>query len=585
MAESDPSTQIVRRPADQANARHPPGSRLAVAAAADAARLSPSGAGMSDDVIDEIPSAIDDEIASWRRIMHLARGEDSRAQFRRAALALFSMLHVVGTEEPKSLGASRRAVVDILQEFADFAQIGADDAALIMSEATSPAPAVLRANTSEPTWRQHVIGSQELYDQQFPDVKFIVPGLLPEGVTLLVSRPKLGKSWLLLQIGAAIANGVPALVSADEPSCGDVLYLCLEDGSRRLQRRMTVHFGGRRECWPARLRVSSRWRRLDEGGLQDLRDWCTSVPRPTLIMVDTLKKVRPPKQRQQTDYDADYGACEGLMALASEFPGLAIIVAHHDRKMAADDVFDTVSGTLGLTGGVDTIAILKRSGQGVTLHIQGRDLVDDVEKAVRFDRETCRWTILGEAAEVHRSGERARVLETLKAGELSVGEIMADAGIHSREAAWQLLHRMAVAGEIVRSGRGKYALPGASVSGPSGGQDEAQAADNSTNPTGPDFPDAPDRGGHGKVVRLYPRGVSRRGWKRVHEGVTAPAGTRWGVDADGTAILHAHYTFRIRGKAALGRSLAADRRPRGCCKDAGRFAQGPDCAGEGSLGS
>jgi hypothetical protein len=47
-----------------------------------------------------------------------------------------------------------------------------------------------------------------------------------------------------------------------------------------------------------------------------------------------------------------------------------------------------VSGTLGLTGGVDTVAILKRRSEGVTLHIEGRDLVETVEKAITFDRET-----------------------------------------------------------------------------------------------------------------------------------------------------------------------------------------------------
>jgi len=81
--------------------------------------------------------------------------------------------------------------------------------------------------------------------------------------------------------------------------------------------------------------------------------------------------------------------------------------------MDAEDVFDTVSGTLGLTGGVDTIAILKRSGKGITLHVEGRDLIEPVEKAISFDRETCRWTILGEAAEILRSGERSRVLVAL----------------------------------------------------------------------------------------------------------------------------------------------------------------------------
>ena len=46
---------------------------------------------------------------------------------------------------------------------------------------------------------------------------------------------------------------------------------------------------------------------------------------------------------------------------------------------------------------------------------EGRDLIDTVEKAINFDRETCRWTILGEAAEVQRSGERQRVLTALVA--------------------------------------------------------------------------------------------------------------------------------------------------------------------------
>ena len=325
------------------------------------------------------------------------------------------------------------------------------------------APLQQRKTARVANWREHVIAAPDLCDRRFPEVKFLVPGLFPEGVTLLVSRPKLGKSWVLLQIGSSIAEGVSTLVASDQPACGDVLYLSLEDSDRRVQRRMTKHFGGRRECWPSRLEIVTTWRRLDQGGLQDLREWCAGVVKPTLIMVDTLKKVRPPKRQGTSDYDADYEACEGLVALAHEIPGLAFIVAHHDRKMAADDVYDTVSGTLGLTGGVDTIAILKRSGQGVTLHIQGRDLVDDVEKAVRFDRETCRWTIFGEASEVLRSGERSRVLDALQNGRsgegLSLGEIMADAEIRSRDAAWQLLHRMVEAGEIVRRARGRYGLP------------------------------------------------------------------------------------------------------------------------------
>jgi hypothetical protein len=160
--------------------------------------------------------------------------------------------------------------------------------------------------------------------------------------------------------------------------------------------------------------------------------------------------------------------------------------------MPADDPFDTVSGTLGLIGGVDTIAILKRSGQGVTLYIQGRDLIEDIEKAVRFDRETCRWTILGEATEVHRSGDRTRVLLALRNapvdGGMSVNEIMAEAEIRTKENAWQILHRMTEAGEIVRVDRGKYRL----MSGVSGCKEASDALQEQAQKPRADPPDTPD---------------------------------------------------------------------------------------------
>jgi len=310
-------------------------------------------------------------------------------------------------------------------------------------------------------WRDNVIDPQKLCDERFPEVKYVVPGIFPEGVILLASRPKLGKSWLILQTSAAVATGRVTLVASDNPVQGDVLYLALEDTPRRLQRRLTKYFGAQRDNWPARLKMATKWQRLDQGGIEDLREWCKSVDKPTLIAVDTLKKVRKPKGRNQSDYDADYEACEGLMELAKEFPGLSIMVAHHDRKMEAEDVFDTVSGTLGLTGGADTIAILKRSAKGVTLYVEGRDLVDAVEKAVNFDRETCRWVILGEAAEVHQSDERKKVLTALAdlPDGLAVSEIQVAAELGTRGAADMLLSRMVQHGEIIRAGRGRYSLP------------------------------------------------------------------------------------------------------------------------------
>jgi hypothetical protein len=311
----------------------------------------------------------------------------------------------------------------------------------------------------ESTWRDHAISVRDLCDKKFPDVRFVIPGLIPEGVTLLVSRPKLGKSWLLQQLASSVALGAPTLVS-EPPVPGDVLHLTLEDGERRFQRRMKKYFGANRSTWPARMTMAAKWRPLDKGGIDDMREWCKSVSNPTLITVDTLKKVRPATKAKDTNYASDYEANELLVALCHEFPGLAIVVAHHDRKMDADDPFDTVSGTLGLTGGVDAIALLKRHRQGITLHIQGRDLLDNVEKAVNFDRKTGRWMILGEAGEVHRSKDERAIIEALRAAPdgLRVQAIMDETGLRPRNKVDQMLGRMLKSGAIERRKRGVYAI-------------------------------------------------------------------------------------------------------------------------------
>jgi AAA domain len=77
-------------------------------------------------------------------------------------------------------------------------------------------------------------------------------------MTLLVSRPKLGKSWFLQQVATAVAlSGANTLVS-DQPTQGDVLHLTLEDGERRFQRRMKKYFGPDRDNWPARMTIASQ---------------------------------------------------------------------------------------------------------------------------------------------------------------------------------------------------------------------------------------------------------------------------------------------------------------------------------------
>jgi AAA domain len=334
------------------------------------------------------------------------------------------------------------------------------------SRGTPPTPvASAKEGRKAPSWRDDIVKARDLCKKRFADLKYCIPGLIPEGVTLLVSRPKLGKSWLLIQIAAQRALGRIMIPGTHEITpAGDVLMLCLEDGERRLQRRLKKYFGSSEETWPERIATVYKWKKLDQGGIDNLREWCKSVPTPVLITIDTLKKVRPKAKALEGGYDSDYQACEQLIQLCHEFPGLAIIIAHHDRKADAEDVFDTISGTLGLSGGVDAMILLKRSANKATMHIQGRDLEDILEKAINFDRDTARWMVLGEATEVHRSKDEKAVLAALAdAGDLGmkVADILARIGLKQggRNKLDLLLGRMLAAGLIERSGRGVYRIP------------------------------------------------------------------------------------------------------------------------------
>jgi len=77
----------------------------------------------------------------------------------------------------------------------------------------------------------------ELLEREFQEPSFIIRPILPEGFTLLVGLPKIGKSWIALNIAIAVATGGKALGTLEAKKIG-VLYLALEDTEKRLQKRM-----------------------------------------------------------------------------------------------------------------------------------------------------------------------------------------------------------------------------------------------------------------------------------------------------------------------------------------------------------
>jgi hypothetical protein len=310
-------------------------------------------------------------------------------------------------------------------------------------------------NSPTGTWRDNTFTAATLRSKQFKVIDYVVPDLIPEGLTILAGKPKIGKSWLALDIALAVAGG-RFVLGEIRPDQGDVLYAALEDNQRRLQKRTRKVMGGD-NAWPQRLMLATRWRRLDAGGIDDIREWASSVTNPRLVILDTLAGVRPERSSRDTLYDGDYKALRELHDWANEV-GIAVLVLHHTRKMEADDPIDTISGSLGLAGCADTNVILSRGGKGTTLYIRGRD-VEEQEHAVTFSAETCRWTILGDAAEVHQTYTRGKLSVALQEANkpMSPADLIVATGL-SKQNVDTTLHRMVKDGKIVRLSRGMYAL-------------------------------------------------------------------------------------------------------------------------------
>ena len=140
--------------------------------------------------------------------------------------------------------------------------------------------------------------------------------------------------------------------------------------------------------------------------------------------------------------------------------GVAILVIHHVRKdNGSADPFEKVSGTLGLTGAADTVIILDRDGRGCTLYCRGRD-IEEYERTLRFNKQSCVWSVHDEGSDVKISSERSAILGVLRDATdlMSPAEIANAAGV-VRNNCDQLLMRMKNAGEVNLVTRGQYVHP------------------------------------------------------------------------------------------------------------------------------
>ena len=302
------------------------------------------------------------------------------------------------------------------------------------------------------------VTAADLMSEELPEVRWIVPDILPEGVTFLAGKPKLGKSWMVLGLSLAVATGGVAL-DTNAVERGEVLHLALEDNRRRLQKRLGLLLTGRDA--PEGLHLNLDWPRAGDGGVKALDAWLEEHPDCRLVVIDTLARFKPRAAGRRTQYDEDRDAVDPLGPVAAEH-GVGILLVHHLRESESDDPLDMITGSVGLTGGVDGALVLKRrrGRADAFLHVDGRDIETPTELALKFDPNAATWAIAGDAEEYRLSERRRSILRVLGNADESLGPKdiaeMADAPYGATR---ELLSQMVKDGQVKNLGRGAYILP------------------------------------------------------------------------------------------------------------------------------
>ena len=231
------------------------------------------------------------------------------------------------------------------------------------------------------------ISSVEIMNTPMKKQRFIIDGMIYPGLHILSGDPKIGKSWMMMDMCLAVAKGENFLGRKTEQ--GQVVYMALEDTFISLQSRMYELTDEPSENLNFALIANS----IGSGLEEDLQECKNRFSNLKMIVIDTLQKIR---STIDSKYGADYRELSVLKSIVDRL-GIAIILVHHNRKAHDSNPNNLISGTNGIAGCADGLLVFTRSGNNAKLHISGRG-APSLE--LNLKRENTKWILLDNAPEI-----------------------------------------------------------------------------------------------------------------------------------------------------------------------------------------
>lgn len=157
----------------------------------------------------------------------------------------------------------------------------------------------------------NTINCEEIMTEPLKPIEFVVDNLISQGLFILAGAPKVGKSWLALDICLSKAKGEPVL--NNKTTQGTALYLCLEDSRIRIQHRLYEMTDEPTEYLHFALIANSIGNGLEE----QIENFISEHRDTKIIFIDTLQKIR--SDSPESTYATDYRELSVLKTIADKY--------------------------------------------------------------------------------------------------------------------------------------------------------------------------------------------------------------------------------------------------------------------------
>ena len=223
--------------------------------------------------------------------------------------------------------------------------------------------------------------------------EWLVENLLPvDGLSLLVSQPKVGKSTIARDLAAALAKNRDWLGMTVRP--GRVLHLALEERDSTI----VDHYEKLGVLDTNRILIMTREDLPPPKERPAVLAQMVATHRPALVIIDTLH--RWTNIEQGNDYAEVTTSLEPFLDLAHEGK-VHIMILHHARKSGGEFGTDAL-GSTAYAGTADTVLSMVREGNHRSISAIGRDIDELNPQTIELDKNTGHVSITGSLKDANR---------------------------------------------------------------------------------------------------------------------------------------------------------------------------------------